>query len=179
MKNKYEIRGDITVIYLTNRKGETYETLIDTEDLERVKESNLSWHLEWDKKVGKYYCKATKYIGIIDGKPKYQTVRLHKFIVNFQGQHVDHLNHNTLDNRKGNLKEKTAQGNLVNREGANSNSTTGYRNVSYSRAEQKYIVQLQVNGKNKKLGSFTDVHEAGKFAEEMRNKYYPKVNNQI
>lgn len=179
MKNKYEVRGDITAIFLVNRKGEVYETIIDTDDLERVKEVNLSWHLEWDKKVGKYYCKASEYLGIIDGKPKYKTIRLHKFIVNFKGQHVDHLNHDTLDNRKTNLKDKSAQENLFNRSGANSNSTTGYRNVSYISKEDKYIVQLQINGKNKRFGKFDDVHEAGMFAEQMRNKYYPKVNNQM
>ena len=36
----------------------------------------------------------------------------------------------------------------------------------------KWVVQLQIDGKNTKLGSFDDVHEAGKFAEEMRQKYY-------
>lgn len=35
-----------------------------------------------------------------------------------------------------------------------------------------YHVQLQINGKNKVLGKFSDVHEAGRFAEEMRQKYY-------
>ena len=34
------------------------------------------------------------------------------------------------------------------------------------------MVQLQINRKNKILGYFDDVHEAGRFAEEMRQKYY-------
>jgi hypothetical protein len=46
----------------------------------------------------------------------------------------------------------------------------GYRNVSLIKG--KWVVQLQIDGKNTKLGSFDDVHEAGKFAEEMRQKYY-------
>jgi hypothetical protein len=29
-----------------------------------------------------------------------------------------------------------------------------------------------INGKNTVLGKFSDVHEAGKFAEEMRQKHY-------
>ena len=40
--------------------------------------------------------------------------------------------------------------------------------------DDKWIVQLQVDGKNTKLGTFTDVDEAGAFAEEMREKYYGK-----
>jgi hypothetical protein len=35
-----------------------------------------------------------------------------------------------------------------------------------------WVVQLQIEGKNERLGKFKDVHEAGKFAEEMRQKYY-------
>ena len=34
------------------------------------------------------------------------------------------------------------------------------------------MVQLQVNGKNKCLGIFDNVDEAGEFAEEMRQQYY-------
>ena len=63
---------------------------------------------------------------------------------------------------------------MQNRSGKNKNNTSGYRNVSYIKGEGKYIVQLQVDGKNKRLGEFDDVHEAGKFAEEMRKKYYGK-----
>lgn len=38
----------------------------------------------------------------------------------------------------------------------------------------KWIVQLQINGKNSVLGKFPldKIEEAGKFAEEMRKKYY-------
>ena len=68
----------------------------------------------------------------------------------------------------------TINENLKNRKGRNSNNKSGYRNVSWD--GYKWIVQLQVNGKNTCLGRFpeNELEQAGKFAEEMRQKYYGK-----
>jgi hypothetical protein len=172
LRNKYEIRGDIVAIKLKNKKGEEYETLIDLDDFDKVDELNLSWHLKWDKGMETYYCKATKYLGYVDGKPKYQTVHLHAVIINNQKEDVDHINHNTLDNRKSNLRIKNRQDNSLHRLGSNKNSTTGVRNVSYSKVTNKYIVQLQINGKNVVFGKFDKLEDAAKCAEENRKKYY-------
>lgn len=38
--------------------------------------------------------------------------------------------------------------------------------------EQKWVVSLCVNYKRFRCGSFNDVHEAGRVADEMRKKYY-------
>ena len=89
-----------------------------------------------------------------------------------EGKVVDHINHNSLDNRRCNLRLVDKSKNATNRSGRNINNTTGYRNVSYIKTENKYIVQLQIDGKNKRLGAFDDVHEAGAYAKEMREKYY-------
>jgi hypothetical protein len=85
-------------------------------------------------------------------------------------EYGDHYNHDTLDNREENLRPSSNSNNNKHRKGANSNNKSGYRNVCF--VEGKWIVQLQINGKNTRLGSFDDVHEAGKFAEEMRKQYY-------
>jgi hypothetical protein len=175
MKNEYEIRGDIVAIKLKNRKGEEYETIIDLDDLEKVKSLNLSWSLKMDYKTDRRYCQASEYLGMINGKPKYRTVYLHSVIIDRYKQHIDHINHDSLDNRKCNLIDEMQQINLINRDGANKNSTTGVRNVSYDKTNKKYIVQLQVNGKNTVFGKFDNLNDAKKCAEENRNKYYGTV----
>lgn len=38
MKNEFEIRGDVTVIFLKRRDGTVLETVIDTSDLTRARE---------------------------------------------------------------------------------------------------------------------------------------------
>jgi hypothetical protein len=88
------------------------------------------------------------------------------------GEFVDHINHNTLDNGKENLRITSNRYNLKHRKGKNSNNKSGYRNVSWLNSYKKWCVQIQIEGKNTILGKFDDVDEAGKFAEEMRNKYY-------
>lgn len=176
MRNYYEIRDNTVAIKLKNNKGIELETLIDLEDLEKVKKLGLVWHLSWDKVLQQYYCSATKYLGVIDGKPNYKTILLHRVIMSGENKHVDHLNHDTLDNRKSNLVVKSVQDNAFNRKGANRNSTTGVRNVCYDKKNNKYLVQLQINGKNTLFGRFDNLEDAKRCAEENRNKYYPKVN---
>lgn len=88
------------------------------------------------------------------------------------GLTVDHENHQTLDNRKENLRVLPQTYNLRHRKGANCNNTSGYRNVCWLKDKEQWCVQLQVDGKNTRLGFFDDLDEAGKFAEQMREKYY-------
>ena len=92
--------------------------------------------------------------------------------MNTRENHVDHINHDPRDNRKENLRVILPNENLKNRETRNKNNHSGYRNVAWDGSA--WIVQLQVDGKGKCLGRFPkdQLEEAGKFAEEMRKKYY-------
>lgn len=163
------------IIYL-NRKGKEHETIIDLDDLEKVSEIEYRWHAAWDKFMQSHYARATIYTGMDEnGKSKSKSLLLHRYIMDVsKDQVIDHINHNTLDNRKNNLRLTTISKNSRHREGVNKNNTTGYRNVCYSKTENKYIVQLQIDSKNTRLGVFDDVHEAGEFAKTMREKYYGK-----
>ena len=103
------------------------------------------------------------------------TPYLHRWILNLDDQVVvDHINHNSFDNRKSNLRITNDSSNLKNRKGKNSNNKSGYRNVCW--IYNKWVVQIVINGKNTILGKFNDVDEAGAFAEEMRKKYYGKFS---
>jgi hypothetical protein len=85
---------------------------------------------------------------------------------------VDHRNHDTLDNRKVNLRIVEDSNNSKNRRSRNKNNKSGHRNIC--RVGNRLYVQLQVNKKNAKLASFKldEMNEAVKFAGEMRQKYY-------
>lgn len=175
VKNKYKIKGNTTIIYLNKQDGSVMEALIDTEDLDKLKDFDYKWGAAWDPRVPGHYARSSVYTGMKNGKGTCKMVYLHRYIINAEeGEYVDHINRNTLDNRKRNLRKTSQSENMQNRSGANSNNTTGYRNVSYVKGEGKYIVQLQIDGKNTRLGAFDDVHEAGRFAEKMRKKYYGK-----
>lgn len=169
--NNYIIdkENNIAKIELRRRDGENLWTTIDLEDLEKVINFPYTWYAKLNKSIGKYYvytseyCKETK---------KCKPIFLHQFIMNANGKTVDHQNNDGLDNRKLNLRIALDKNNSTNRRSRNSNNKSGYRNVCWSKSESKWLVQLQINGKNTVLGKFYDVDEAGRFAEEMRQKYY-------
>lgn len=164
-----DTENNIVKIELHRRNEESLWTIIDLEDLERVINFPYTWYAKLNKSIGKYYVYASEY------QPKTKRCKpifLHQFIMEANGKIVDHRNNDGLDNRKSNLRMATDKNNSTNRRSRNKNNSSGYRNVSWSESYGKWIVQMQVNKKNTILGKFDDVHEAGKFAEEMRQKYY-------
>ena len=88
--------------------------------------------------------------------------------------HIDYKNNNPLMNKRSNLIETDMSGNMKNRKGLNSNNSTGERNVSWSKSLNKYLVQFQVNGKNKVFGRFLkeEFHKAVALAKEKRKEIY-------
>ena len=167
--NNYVIdkENNIARIELNRRTEENLWTIIDLEDLEKVINFPYTWFAKYNHTNDEYYVTASVYY------PELKQTRpifLHQFLTNANGKDVDHENNNTLDNRKSNLRVVEENKNSKNRKSRNRNNTSGYRNVSHING--KWVVQLQIDGKNKVLGKFDNVHEAGEFAEEMRQKYY-------
>ena len=175
--NSYVIdrENNIAKIELRRKNGENFWTIIDLDDLDRVLEYPYTWYAKYQYLNKGYYVYASEYI---PEKQRCRSIFLHQFIVNANGKTVDHINGDTFDNRKSNLRIVEYSNNSKNRKCRNSNNTSGYRNVSWNKKENKWVVQLQINKKNKVLGRFDDVHEAGKFAEEMRVKYYGEFAGQ-
>ena len=112
-----------------------FKVLVDAEDWERV--SKHTWGV--NRKRDKFY--ARTYIRVpghyLKGphkwkQPKYNSVGLHRLILDAPpGKHVDHINGDTLDNRKCNLRLCSIRENLLNR-GPNKNNTSGYKGVMKS-----------------------------------------------
>jgi hypothetical protein len=63
--------------------------------------------------------------------------------------------------------------NSRHRRGLNKNNTSGYRNVSWDKRSQDWMVQLQDNdGHNRVWRHFETAIEASKFAEKKRKEFY-------
>ena len=120
------------------KSGEQYETFVDLDGLQRLLDFNYHWHLSWNKKGKCYYCKCTIRVADIE-KFKSKTLYLHSYLMDFNEQ-IDHINHNTLDNRRNNLRVLTKDENNLYRKGANCNNKTGHRNVSYIERDDEYLV---------------------------------------
>lgn len=146
------------------------------DDLERLKSFKYKWVATWNHTKHGWYARATVYLGCINGKSKNTSIFLHRFIMNAKSTNeiVDHiLPDKTLDNRKSNLRITTVKQNSLNRDKKNRNNTSGYRNISKDKRTNEWLVQLQINGKNKiKRFASNELNEAVKYRNVMQDRYY-------
>lgn len=164
MKNAYEIRGDATVIFI-NHKGVKFEVLIDTVDLPILLKKQTSWFIHFDPSTKRYYVYSTS------KKPR---VLLHRFLLNAPNDlFVDHKNHNTLDNRKDNLRIATNSENQQNRQGATSRNRFGVLGVYWGKRDKKWVARLMVNRKYVLDKKFDHLEDAERAVYEARAKYMP------
>ncbi len=157
MKYTRDIK-DVWVIRLENGKG---SFIIDEQDLVKVKQ-----HLWFAAKA------ATGITPMcnkkIDGK--WRGVRIQKLIFNPpKGMVVDHINGNTLDNRRCNLRVCTPQQNRFNSK-TPFNSKTGVKGVSPQ--GDKFKVGFMCNGKYYYFGLYPTLEEAKKKYKEEIIKYH-------
>lgn len=172
MKNKYEIRGDATVIFC-KYKGIEYESIIDTEDFPIAQKLRGTWALAPTKTKKSFYVQAN----VWDWPNRKQNKKaLHREIMrNPKNLVVDHINHDTLNNRKANLRAISQQENSQNTDGATKNNrTSGVRGVSWNKQIKKWVALVQSkmvqNGVKKKyyVGQYDDLEEAKIDVEKAR-----------
>lgn len=86
---------------------------------------------------------------------------------------MDHINHNTLDNRKCNLLVVSNGENMQNRRGAAKNSKSGVRGVYWDKKNKRWRAQIGLNGKVIRVGDFVRIEDAKYTVESARRKYMP------
>lgn len=84
---------------------------------------------------------------------------------------IDHINHNTLDNRKCNLREISKEENATNI-CINLKSKTGVRNVTIENGRYR----VRINGRS--FGSYLTLEEAVEVANRERQKIFKLSNTE-
>lgn len=167
MKNDFEIRGDVTAVFVKN-KGQTLEALISTARLPRVMEFPNKWYAAW--------CPSRKGYYVTGHVPKNNKKRylLHRWILNVEDpdKEVDHFDNNPLNNLDCNLRVVTRAENLQNRT-IQANNRSGYRCVSFHKKLGKWQANLRIGGKQAYLGIYESKEEAAAVVAEARRKHMP------
>ncbi|MFQ6035102.1 MAG: AP2 domain-containing protein [Sedimentisphaerales bacterium] len=112
-------------------------------------------------------------IGRVSEKRHGKNIWMHRVILDLaEGVMCDHINHNGLDNRRANLRPATFSQNMCNRAKRKSKCWSKYKGVSFKTRQQKWVADIQINGKHKFLGYFDDELEAAKAYDRAARKYH-------
>lgn len=124
---------------------------VDADDFYKL--SGHKWLVSKSRK--RFY--AARNIRKEDGKRT--IIRMHKVILKApKGFEIDHINRNTLDNRKKNLRIVTHSQNMKNY--GSIGGTSKYKGVSFRRKRKKWTAQLFTNGKQTFIGDFNSEIDA-------------------
>lgn len=150
--NTYDLSGEYGIGYTS--KGEQF--YFDLEDYEKIKE--VCW----------YFTKLKYVRGLLNGKPILQ----HVFILNKPAKMaIDHINHNTFDNRKENLRICSIQQNCMNHQPSNSNKS-GYSGVTFRKDSKKWRAYITYKYKAIQLGTFKNMQDAINARKKAEEKYF-------
>jgi hypothetical protein len=154
--NKYDLSGEYGIGWTSNTNKEFY---FDLEDYDKIKK--YCWY---ENSVNGKYSR----IQTVDPDNHKSTIKLHQLLGFKCG---DHINRNTFDNRKINLRQATTAENSYNKS-IRSDNTSGVIGVSFGKHVNKWIVQLSVNQHNMYLGCFTEIDDAIRTRLNAEVKYF-------
>jgi hypothetical protein len=157
--NKIVVDGDVAYVYMKNG----HIAIVDAEDVELVK--NHTW----------YYGKKSGVVTTLPGHPQ-TAISLSRLIL-FGDNHredkwlADHRDHNTLDNRKSNLRPATLQQNNHNAL-PQKGKTSKYKGVGWHKSNKKWVAQIKINGNRNILGYLATEDDAARAYDEAAQKLH-------
>jgi hypothetical protein len=135
--------------------------LVSTEDYDFLMQWN--WHAHWRTSTKSFY--ACRVVG--RGQ-----IGMHAAVLRCGQKEADHRNHDTLDNRRENLRKSTVSQNAINRQWK---SIRGYKGVG--RFKKKWGARIQVNGTRKFLGLFSSAEEAARAYDSAAKELHGEFAN--
>lgn len=159
-----------------------YEGMYEVSSLGRVKslsriKINTKGSYMTKEKILKISSDGKGYLQVCLSNYNKKTFRIHQLVAmaflnhKRDGTHkliVDHINNNQLDNRVENLQIITQRENMSK---DRKNKTSKYTGVNWSKAANKWIARIYINGKYEHLGVFSSEEQAYlKYKERLLNK---------
>ena len=157
----------VKTIPLYGAYGQGKYAVVDDQDYDWL--SSYRWHV--DNHVGAGYASRSQHVNL--GRNRYTAVsiRMHREIMGAHaGQMVDHVNGDTLDNRRCNLRFCSHAGNLQNvgktahRKGRL--TTSQYKGVYWRSDRNCWTAKIMANRKTQSLGTYATEQEAARAYDE-------------
>jgi hypothetical protein len=132
-------------------------------DIQFQQLSIYSWHSRFQKKYA-----GTRYLIARTDRSSgvRKTVYLHREIMELHlgrpllsSEWVDHISGDTLDNRVCNLRLANRSENARNMK-AHADNKSGYKGVSWSKKEKRWVAQITVYGETKRIGAYHTPEDA-------------------
>ena len=132
-------------------------TVVDDKDFSRL--SEFSWNFRPHKGLGSgHACRTARKS---EGRSK-KTVYMHREVLLVpDGQKVDHINGNGLDNRRENLRVATTRQNNQNRRKSPGTSSR-FKGVNWDSERQRWYAHIKTNGKMRSLGRYDSEEDAAR-----------------
>lgn len=92
-------------------------------------------------------------------------------------EEIDHINHDSLDNRISNLRITTHQQNSFNKRRCNKPTSSKYGRITWDKQYSKWRARLTLNGKRIHVGRFASEEEAAKAVDKAAIEYYGEYAN--
>lgn len=156
--NTYDLSGEYGVGYTL--KGE--EFYFDLEDYDKIK--NYCWHI--DER------------GYVVTQTNKTSIFMHRLVLNVTDRNilVDHIFHNTNDNRKSQLRLCNNTENCRNVT-VGKNNKSGVVGVRFNEERHKWEAKIKVNRKDINLGRFDKMEDAIKCRLEAQDYYFGEFSN--
>lgn len=152
-RNEIILHENSAVMIIRNKTNDIVASaLIDLEDVDRV--ASRKWNVIPDARHVYIYCKTPKH------------TKLHRFILNYDGdKEIDHINHDTLDNRKANLRIVTRSENA-----SNTNATCIHRK------RNAWYFEIVRYGRRFRQGGFKTYEDAEAALRKCKQEVSARVN---
>lgn len=132
-------------------------TMVDDEDYDRLMKHSWAWIPATESRGSKGY--AVRKGNKKRGEPR--TVQMHREILHCNdGVIIDHINRNSLDNRKENLRYANTQTNAFNRNKPIMPCTSVFKGVFQRKNDTKWTARIKFNGRHVELGKYTTEEKA-------------------
>jgi hypothetical protein len=139
--------------------------LVDDEDFDGV--NSFVWFAKWNRCTKSFYAARNS---VANSASARSVIRMHREILHaMKDSKVDHVNHDTLDNRRDNLRYCTHQQNARNMR-LNIRNTSGFKGVK--RSGSNWQSSIKVDGITLHLGSFLRLEDAAAAYDEAALKHF-------